>query len=78
MLEALGRAATASPGPSGEPTAGSAGPIERPNAHDEVWIPIVFIVLVALCAEWALYQRDTVLRGWRAVVSRLRRSERSG
>ena len=50
----------------------------RPNARDEVWIPIVFIVLLALCFEWALYHRDTVLRGWRALTGRLRRGSPAG
>jgi hypothetical protein len=50
----------------------------RPNARDEIWIPIVFGVFVLLCVEWALYHRDTVLRGWRAVSGRLRRPAGTG
>jgi Ca-activated chloride channel homolog len=80
VLEDLGRAAAA-PGASGAPTAsgagGTGGPggaaATRPNARDEVWIPIVFVVLVVLCVEWALYHRDTVQRGWRALTGRIRR-----
>jgi Ca-activated chloride channel family protein len=71
-LEALGRAG-ASPGASAG-TNGTATPITRPNARDEVWIPIVLVVLVGLCAEWALDHRDTVLRAGRAVSGRLRRT----
>ena len=36
----------------------------------------MFIVLVALCVEWALYHRDAVLRGWRGVTGRLGRLRR--
>ena len=76
VLEDLGKARPA-PGPSGAPGGGSA--VEtRPNARDEIWIPIVFMVLVALCVEWALYHRDTVLRGWRALTGRLRRGSAGG
>jgi len=76
VLEDLGKARPA-PGASGVP--GSASAVEtRPNARDEIWIPIVFIVLVALCFEWALYHRDTVLRGWRAITGRLRRGSPAG
>lgn len=68
-LEQLG---LASPGPGPSPAAGPGGaPIERPTAHDEIWIPVVFVVLVFLCGEWTLYHRDTVLRGLRAIRGRL-------
>jgi hypothetical protein len=49
----------------------------RPAAHDELWIPIVLLVLVGLCVEWTLYHRDAVLRTWRAITDRLRRPARS-
>ena len=76
VLEDLGEARPA-PGASGAPGGGAA--VEtRPNARDEIWIPIVFIVLVALLFEWALYHRDTVLRGWRALSGRLRRGSPAG
>jgi VWA domain-containing protein/aerotolerance regulator-like protein len=74
-LEQLGRA-VAQPGASGAPATGGAGAAAagpRPDARDEIWIPIVFLVLVALCVEWAVYHRDAVLRGSRGVTSRLRR-----
>jgi hypothetical protein len=78
-LEALGKpraapgsGASAAPGGGGDATA------ERPNARDEIWIPIVFIVLIALCVEWALYHRDSVVRGWRVLAGRLRRPAGTG
>jgi len=79
VLEDLGKARIA-PGASGEPGAsgGPAAAIDpaagRPNARDELWIPIVLLVLVGLCVEWSLYHRDAVLRMWRRVTGRLRRT----
>jgi hypothetical protein len=78
VLEDLGRArpapgasagpgATAAPGNAADPAAG------RPNARDELWIPVVLLVLVGLCVEWSLYHRDAVLRAWRGVTGRLGR-----
>jgi hypothetical protein len=79
-LEALGRAATASGAPGASAAPGTAGSpaTPRPNARDELWVPIVVAILVVLCVEWALYHRDAVLRGWRAVTGRLRRPARRG
>jgi hypothetical protein len=74
VLEGLGRAAPV-PGASASPGAGPAV-IERPPARDELWIPIVLLVLVGLSIEWALYHRDVVLRGWQAVSGRLHRPAR--
>jgi hypothetical protein len=72
-LERLGRAA-ASPGASAAP--GAADPTAgRPNARDELWIPVELLVLVVLCIEWSLYHRDAVLRGWRALNGRVRRAD---
>ena len=39
-----------------------APPVERPNARDELWIPIVLIALLVLTAEWLVYERDTLAR----------------
>ena len=78
VLEDLGRARTAegsgAPGASGGPANAGDPVASRPNARDELWIPIVLLVLVGLCVEWALYHRDAVQRGWRTVTARLRRS----
>jgi hypothetical protein len=77
ILEDLGKARPAAvgsgaPGASGG-TGNAADPaVARPNARDELWIPIVLIVLIGLCVEWALYHRDAVLRAWRALTGRIR------
>ncbi len=73
-IEALGRAPAASPSP-GSGTGGGAGPTERPTTRDELWIPIVLLVLIALSAEWALYHRDGVARIRRGIAVRLGRSD---
>ena len=75
-LEALGRAtASAAPGATAAP--GAADPAAgRPNARDELWPPIVLLILVVLSVEWALYHRDAVTRTWRAIAGRLRRPVR--
>lgn len=68
-IEALGEAPVASPAPgvSGTPAT------ERPTARDELWVPIVLLVLVALCVEWALYHRDGVVRLQRSLGARFGR-----
>jgi von Willebrand factor type A domain/Aerotolerance regulator N-terminal len=71
-LTALGT----SPG-TGAPTGGTT-PVERPNARDELWIPIVLVALVLLTIEWLVYERDTLARLRRAVAARLGRSRPSG
>jgi hypothetical protein len=71
-LEKLGRAALA-PGASAAPDPAVES---RPPARDELWFPIVLIVLVGLCVEWALYHRDVVTRAWRAASGRIRRPAR--
>lgn len=65
-----GSSAAASPAPSG---ASGAGTTKRPPARDELWIPIVLLVLIVLMAEWLVYQRDAVLRLWRGFRGRLAR-----
>jgi len=71
-IEALGRAPTpsASPGTGGSGSGASAS--ERQPARDELWGPILLVALVLLCVEWAVYQRDALLRGWRTLSARLR------
>ena len=74
VIEKLGEAAP-QPGASGAPEPGQA-PVTRPAARDELWVPILLLVLAGLCLEWALYHRDVVVRGWRSLTGRLRRSAR--
>jgi hypothetical protein len=94
-LEALGGgAASSSPSPgasarqSPDPSAsaspgagaGSTTPPRQP-ARDELWVPIVLIALAVLFAEWAVYQRDGLIRLRRALSARLsarRTAEKSG
>ena len=71
VLEKLGRTEP-SPGASLAPGAPGAA-TERPPARDELWIPIVLLVLIGLCIEWMVYQRDAVARVWRGLSGRLRR-----
>jgi Ca-activated chloride channel family protein len=68
-LEKLGRASP-TPGASGVVAGGTAE--ARPAARDELWIPIVLLVLIGLCVEWALFHRDVISRGRRAIAARLR------
>ena len=56
---------------------GTAPPRDRPTARDELWIPIVLLVLVGLCVEWAVYHRDAVIR-MRAVAGRALRADQPG
>ncbi|HEU4918192.1 MAG TPA: VWA domain-containing protein [Candidatus Limnocylindrales bacterium] len=76
-IERLGRTAP-QPGASGDPAEPGGAPVERPPARDELWIPILLVVLVGLCVEWALYHRDVVVRGWRAMTNRVRRRPAGG
>jgi len=60
--------ATAGPGASG--TTGTGTTAERQPARDELWIPVLLVVLVVLMIEWLVYQRDAVTRLWRGVRRR--------
>ena len=73
-LEALGRASPA-PGASGAPAPGAAVE-QRPAARDELWIPIVLLVLLGLSLEWMVYHRDVIGRGRRAIAARFRPASR--
>jgi hypothetical protein len=64
------------PAPSSGAGAGVATP--RPSARDELWIPIVLIVLLALSIEWAVYHRDAVIRIRRGFATRLGRDAAGG
>jgi Ca-activated chloride channel family protein len=77
-LERLGHQAAAPGASPGAPAAPAAGAKDRPPARDELWLPIVLIVLVGLCVEWTLYHRDVVIRAWRAFTGRLRGPTRRG
>ena len=68
-LTALG-VPVASPGSGGA----ASPPAERPNARDELWIPIVLIALLLLTVEWLVYERDTLARLRRSIAARLGRS----
>jgi Ca-activated chloride channel homolog len=73
QLTSLGRPA-ASPGTG----PGAGAPAERPNARDEIWIPIVLVALLVLTIEWLVYERDTLARLRRGLAARLRGSRPSG
>jgi len=60
--------ATASPGTGQSPAV-----VDRPNARDELWIPIVLIALLVLTLEWLVYERDTLARLRRGIAARLGR-----
>ncbi len=67
-IEALGRAAAPSPGPGATP-APDPQLAAVPTSRDEVWVPIVLIVLVGLCVEWLVYNRDGLTRLQRALAA---------
>ncbi len=70
-LEALGSAPGAGPGAS--PAVG--GVVDAPaTTRDELWIPIILIVLIGLCVEWAVYHRDALARIRRGLSTRLGRA----
>ncbi len=78
MLTALGApAASPGPGASSDPGGGSATG-ERPNARDELWIPIALAALLVLTAEWLVYERDTLARIRRGAAARLQRTPSAG
>ena len=68
-IEALGTTASGSPAPGD----GTGATTERPTTRDELWVPIVLLVLTFLCIEWALYHRDGLIRIRRSLATRLRR-----
>ncbi len=72
IVEGLGTGSAPSP----DPGAGAA--TQRPSARDELWIPIVLIVLLVLSIEWAVYHRDAVIRIRRGVDLRLGRGPADG
>jgi hypothetical protein len=69
-IEALGTTAAT---PGGETPDAS----DRPTTRDELWVPIVLLVLLALCVEWALYHRDGLVRVRRSLANRFGRQAAS-
>ena len=41
-------------------------------------MPILILVLAVLMVEWAVYQRDALIRMWRGVSARVRRPAGKG
>jgi hypothetical protein len=68
-IEAVGRV--------GDGTGGAGAP-DRPAARDEMWIPILLVVLTLLLVEWMVYERDSVARIRRALETRLGRAAPAG
>ena len=71
-IERLGAAPSASAAPGG----GAA--TARPSARDELWIPLVLLVLLVLSIEWTVYHRDAVIRIRRGFAARLGRGATDG
>jgi len=71
-LVELGSAASQQPGTAG------GGAVERPTTRDELWIPILLIVLIGLCIEWAVYHRDALIRMRRGLGARFGRNAPDG
>ncbi|MEP6638433.1 MAG: VWA domain-containing protein [Chloroflexota bacterium] len=74
-LEALGVAPSAS---ASTGVGGGVPATARPAARDELWVPIVLLVLFALCVEWVVYHRDAVIRLRRGLGARFRRNVPDG
>jgi hypothetical protein len=72
-LTAMGKPAAA-PGTG----AGGGAAVDRPNARDELWIPVVLVALLVLTVEWLVYERDTLARLRRAVAGRIRGARPAG
>jgi hypothetical protein len=76
-IEALGigPGTSASPGPG---TGQGSPATTRPTSRDELWVPIVLLVLIALCIEWAVYHRDALTRLRRGLDARFGRNAPDG
>lgn len=78
-IEALGTAVGGTPRPGASSAPGASGapaPVpatERPTTRDELWVPIVLLILGFLCVEWALFHRDGLIRLRRVLTGRLGR-----
>ncbi len=58
--------------------AGAGATDPRPNARDEIWIPIVLLALLVLTIEWLVYERDTLARLRRSIATRFRGARPAG
>ena len=76
-LQALGTS-PGTPGASPGAGTGTADAAARPNARDEMWIPVVLIALLLLTLEWLAYERDTLVRLRRRLVARVGRGRPAG
>ncbi|OGO58367.1 MAG: hypothetical protein A2V85_12995 [Chloroflexi bacterium RBG_16_72_14] len=72
-LTSMGKPA-ASPGTG----AGGGSAVDRPNARDELWIPVVLVALLVLTVEWLVYERDPLARLRRAIAGRIRGARPAG
>jgi hypothetical protein len=73
-LGSTGPGASPSPGASGAPPDPAT---TRPTTRDELWVPIVLLILAVLCVEWALFHRDGLVRARRALAERLSRGPKA-
>jgi hypothetical protein len=71
-IEALGLGSVTDPGASPGTTGGPTG-VEPATSRDELWVPLVLLVLLALCVEWAVYHRDGLMLLRRRLAVRLGR-----
>ena len=74
-LEALGTDGPSGPGASPGPGA-AADP--RPTTRDELWGPLLLLVILVLCVEWAAYHRDALARIRRGFGARFGRRPADG
>jgi hypothetical protein len=76
-IEALGFAPGASASP-GTGNAQGAAPTAQATSRVELWVPIVLLVLLGLCIEWAVYHRDALTRMRRGLGARFGRNAPDG
>jgi hypothetical protein len=57
-----------------ERPAGAGAAADRPAARDELWVPILLVVLALLLVEWLVYERDALARIRRGFAARLGRA----
>ena len=69
-IERLGTGPGGPPAPGASAELGTLNPAPRTSARDELWRPLLLVVLVLLCVEWAVYQRDALVRIRRSLAVR--------